>query len=119
MRPTLPHSEGEALFMPAPATLADLLNQVNTDATANTSAQTAVATAQAALTAAQQAQAKAANTLATDTATFSQAIHLLGGEVVDPSTTPATVYVSTDGQSFSTRQLPSLSSPIPTPPATS
>ena len=103
----------------APATLADLLAQVNNDAVSNTSAQTAVAAAQAALTAAQQAQAQAANTLTGDTAAFAQAIHTLGGEVVDPSTTPFTVYVSTDGQSFTTRQVPSLSSPIPPAPAAS
>jgi cell division septum initiation protein DivIVA len=103
--------------MPAPQTLADLLSQINGDATSNSTAADAVAQAQAALVAAQQAQAATANTLTADTSAFAQAIHLLGGEVVDPSTTPATVYVSTDGQSFTTRQVPSLSSPIPTFPA--
>ena len=105
--------------MPAPQTLADLLAQVNLDAKSSTTAANAVAAAQTALVAAQQAQAATANTLTADTTAFAQAIHLLGGEVVDPSTTPATVYVSTDGQSFTTRAVPSLSSPIPTPTPTS
>ena len=92
------------------ATLEDLLN-------AQESAATADATATATLLAAQNAKVAADGTYTTATTTFAHALQGVGSPAVDTSTTPYTVYSSTDGVTVVTSTAVSLTTDISVPPA--
>jgi hypothetical protein len=94
-----------------PVTLDDQLALVNQDQAADASAATALQAALAAATLAQTAKAATANALAGDTSSFAHSILSLGGEVLAPAT--GVVYASSDGATFTSRTLPTLSATIP------
>jgi hypothetical protein len=91
----------------------DLVTQANSDTAAAGPALAQVATAKAALEAAKAAASGVTKTAAASAAALSTAIVHVGGIIVDTSTTPVTVYHSSDGATFVSAGAPSITDLVP------